>query len=488
MSPSVAVAFRPKRSIGCPNIVPAECPDTEPVHSGDFDVAFWICLGSSMTSIVPLQGTALDRIVITGSGFVASAECTEVQIGGKPCVVSSVTPTSIECSVDNTAELEVGFRYAVTVNIKSNGFALPLIPDEMNRRFVLLPHFSLVHPSSGSVGGGTQLRINGGGFVDGETQVSVDGTPCEIISLDYAQIKCSMGHHAAGGPYNVSVIVKSIPAECPSNDCVFEYREDLTPHITDVQPSTLSGPGTLAITGTNFGDETAIVRIGNVELVVDSTTDTSIVCTVDNILVGKNTLYVRLPGRGSPVEEFKVTGGAVINDFSPSEGSVAGRTLLTIQGHGFMHNGTAVTIGGDDCVIKTVDMSSLTCEIPPHAVGDVTVNVVSNSVSYPALTFSYTTTATPEVTSISPVEGYVGDTITISGTGFTVGGNEVTVGDAICHVSSSSEGEIQCVAGKQLAGQYAVKVMVSVKGAAVSLATFNYLMTVINISPNAGGS
>ena len=443
-----------------------------------------------MTSIVPLQGTALDTVVITGSGFVASAECTEVLIGGKPCVVSSVTPTSIECNVDNTAELEVGFRYAVTVNIKSNGFALPLIPDEMNRRFVLLPHFSRVRPSSGSVGGGTELRINGGGFVDGETQVSVDGAPCVIITLEYTQIKCTTGHHVAGGPYNVSVSVKSIPAECPSSsdDCVFEYSEDLTPHITDVQPATSSGPGTLTITGTNFGTETAIVRIGNVEIVVDSTADTSIVCTVDNILVGENILHVRLPGRGSPVEEFKVTGGAVISSFSPSEGSIAGRTLLTILGHGFQHDGTAVTIGGDDCLMKAVTMSTVTCEIPPHAIGDVTIDVVSNSVSYPALTFSYTAAATPEVTSISPVEGYVGDTITITGTGFSVvrGDNVVTVGDAVCEETSSSATEIQCVAGKQLAGEHVVKVMVSVKGAAVSLATFNYLMTVTNISPNAG--
>ena len=371
------------------------------------------------------------------------------------------------------------------MNIRSNGFSLPLIPNELQRQFVLLPHVLSVSSSNGSVAGGTELQINGGGFIDTDTQVVIDGAVCEIKSLDYTQIKCMTARHVAGGPYNISVRVKSITAECPSNDCVFEYSEDWTPHITAVQPSEVAASTTITITGSNFGDDTAAVSIGDIDLVVQSTTDTQIQCTVGNIPVGDNTLHVTLPGRGYPVGEFKVIGSAVISSVSPAEGSLAGKTMVMIEGNGFVSD-TLVTIDGKDCVVKTVNLSSLTCEIPPHAAGDVNIIVKSNSITYPSQSFRYTDAATPKVTAIAPTEGYVGDTITITGSGFSDSDNVVTVGDVACVVSSNYVTEIQCVADKQLAGQYDVAVMVPVKGAASSTSQFTYKMTVVSISPTEG--
>ena len=407
-------------------------------------------------------------------------------VGGKPCLVSSVSNTSIECKIDNTAELEIGFRYEVTVNIKSNGFSLPVIPDELQRRFALLPHVSSVSLSSGSVAGGTELQINGGGFIDSDTQVVIDGAVCEIKSLGYTQLKCVTARHTAGGPYNISVTVKSMAAECPSNDCLFEYSEDKTPHVTAVQPTEVAGDTTITITGSNFGVKTAVVSIGNIDLIVQSTTDTKILCNIGNIPVGDNTLHVTLPGRGFPVEEFKVTGSAVISSVSPTDGSLAGRTMVTIEGNGFVSGDTLVKIDGKDCVVKTVNLSSLTCETPPHAAGDVNIVVTSNSKSYPSQSFSYTDAVTPKVTSITPTEGYVGDTITITGSGFSDSDNVVTMGGVACNISSSSTTKIQCAVGKQLAGQYDVVVMVPVKGAASSTSQFTYKMTVTSISPTEG--
>ena len=449
-------------------------------------MAFLTCLASEMTSISPQQGTTLDTIIITGSGFVASEDCTEVLVGGKPCLISSVTNMTIECKVDNTAELEIGYRYEVTVNIRSNGFSLPLIPNELQRRFVLLPHVLSVSSSNGSVAGGTELQINGGGFIDTDTQVVIDGAVCEIKSLDYTQITCVTARHVAGGPYNISVSVKSITAECPSDDCVFEYSEEWTPHITAVQRSWVAANTTITIIGSNFGDDTAVVSIGDIDLVVQSTNDTQIQCTVGNIPVGDNTLHVTLPGRGYPVKKFKIIGSAVISSLSPVEGSLAGKTMVTIEGNGFVSDKTLVTIEGKDCVVKTVNLSSLTCEIPSHAAGDVNIIVMSNSISYPSQSFRYTDAATPKVTAVAPTEGYVGDTITITGSGFSDSDNVVTVGDVACAVSSNSVTKIQCVAGKQLAGQYDVAVMVPVKGAASSTSQFTYKMTVDSISPTEG--
>ena len=444
------------------------------------------CLASEMTAVSPQQGTSLDTILITGSGFKASQDCTEVLVGGKPCLVSSVTETSISCKIESTAELEIGFRYDVTVNIKGNGISLPLIPNELKRRFALLPHVSSVSLSSGSVAGGTELQINGGGFIDSDTQVVIDGAVCEIRSLNYAQLKCVTARHKAGGPYNVSVLVKSMAAECPSNGCTFEYSEGKTPHITAVQPAEVAADTTITITGSNFGDATAAVSVGDIDLVVKSTTDTEIQCTAANIPVSENNLRLTLPGRGFPVEQFKVIGSAVIASVSPTEGSVAGKTMLTIVGNGFVSNDTLVKIDGDDCVVKTVTLSSVTCDTPPHAAGAVNVIVTSVSKSYPSQSFTYTDAATPKVTGINPTEGYVGDTMTISGSDFGDSDNVVTVGGVACMVSSQSATAIQCAVGKQPAGQYDVVVMVPVKGASSSTSRFTYKMTVTSISPTEG--
>ena len=128
-----------------------------------------------------------------------------------------------------------------------------------------------------------------------------------------------------------------------------------------------------------------------------------------------------------------------ITSVSPSTGSEAGGTLITISGSNF--NGvTSVTVGGNAATsVTTVSATSVTAVTPSGAAGSAVDIVVTNSDGQTATAsgvFTYTAASlpAPTISTVSPKEGSEagGTLITISGSNFdsvksvTVDGNEAT--------------------------------------------------------------
>ena len=66
---------------------------------------------------------------------------------------------------------------------------------------------------------------------------------------------------------------------------------------------------------------------------------------------------------------------------------------------------TELLVGDSSCVIQTVSLNAVTCITASHAPGLFDVIVVSNSKRYPPQLFNYSSSETPTISSVSPVQG-----------------------------------------------------------------------------------
>ena len=135
-----------------------------------------------------------------------------------------------------------------------------------------------------------------------------------------------------------------------------------------------------------------------------------------------------------------------VSSISPSQGSLAGGTHVTIQGGGFMPDTDVTLYSGAPCeevIFNTY--YEIICVIRPHPnemVVDIEVSVDSVPTTCEALTctFEYLRSLTPEITSVSPVSVEGTNTmfsLTGSGFGTDVSLVTVTIGHNPCTVSTS---------------------------------------------------
>ncbi|XP_035686784.1 fibrocystin-L-like [Branchiostoma floridae] len=483
------------------------CPaDPSSTYSSDsqFSFVFRNCLTATVTSLSPTHGTAGDTITIQGTGFSTSTCENEVLIGGYSCDVTSVSSNSITCTVNPGSDMPVGTYLPVSVNIKNRGYARMATPGgEKSRMFALIPKVMSVSPEQGSTEGGAQLTIIGSGFASSvdSTTCTIGTVLCDIQSISYNEIICvTQAASERTRDVTVSQVVNGyrIDSVCDlggNGGCQYAYRDSQTPRVSTIDPPT-SGSATdsFTITGTLFGttvDDVTVTFGETTPCVVTSVTDDVISCSAGNIPVGDQPISVHVAGRGNAASTAFVTSQAVIDSMSPTEGSLAGGTTLTITGNGF-DSDTEITMDGEICEILSVNLSTVTC-ITPAATNEndhqVQVSVVSNGQAYPPQDFTYRSTLTPNVAGINPAVATSGTLVTITGSGFgqTTGDNEVSIDGAPCVVDSSSDTEIVCTLGDHVAGSdYTVDVTVVSKGMARSGVTFSYELSLLTVTPSTG--
>eukprot|EP00058_Branchiostoma_floridae_P026715 XP_002612206.1 hypothetical protein BRAFLDRAFT_108902 [Branchiostoma floridae] len=478
-------------------------PSTTSSSDSQFSFVFRNCFTATVTSLSPTHGTAGETITIQGTGFSTTTCENEVLIGGYSCDVTSATSNSITCTVNPGSDMPVGTYLPVSVNIKNRGYARMATPGgEKSRMFALLPKVMSVSPEQGSTEGGAQLTIIGSGFASSadSTTCTVGTVTCDIQSISYNEIIC-VTRAASERTRNVTVsqVVNGyrIDSVCDlggNAGCQYAYRDSQTPRVYTINPPTSGSATVFTITGTLFGTSVDAVTVTFGETTscdVTSVTDGVIFCSSGNIPVGDQPISVHVAGQGNAASSVVVSSQAVIHSMSPTEGSLAGGTTLTITGNGF-DSDTEITMNGEICEILSVNLSTVTC-IAPAATSEndhlVQVSVVSNGQAYPPQGFTYSSTLTPNVAGITPAVATSGTSVTISGSGFgqTTGDNEVTIDGAPCAVGSSSDTEIVCTLGDHVAGSdYIVDVTVASKGMARSGVTFSYELSLLTVTPSTG--
>jgi hypothetical protein len=390
--------------------------------------------------------------------------------------------------------MPVGLARDVTVEVGSSGLALSVISAVLDRRFELLSHVESVSPVSGSLAGGTELTISGGGFEAGFTSVTIDGVMCMISSMDYNTIVCVTGSSretTADVTVNIQAQGQWIRSQCTAS-CAFTYSAADTPQVNSVSPLTVTNVDeTVTISGTGFPDVTddVIVYIGDTECVVTQSAAMEVICNAGSPVAGTQPLSVTvLPDGNAQTAVTRVTVSPGTPTIQPSSGSLGGGTVVTISGLGFSDTATMVAVGGSTCTIERLSSAAIVCLTPSGSAGVADVGVVSNGVTYATTQFTYDADYTAVLVSSSISAGSPGDTITFTATNMLADDSLVTVliGDVPCTITAISTTSLACTLGEHEAGDVDVTVYIQGWGLATGDLVFRYDLSISAVVPNTG--
>ena len=398
-----------------------------------------------------------------------------IKIGNTICENVAVSSTTITCDIpqnsDNSLEIEVG-NHTPMVHEQGKGFLR--VNASVNTIDETLA-ISNVNPSQGSTGGGTEITISGTGFAinnqyGSSSQVEIDGEECKIISSNNIEIVCMTPPEPSGGSGEIKVKVfpssdQSVFVETTSNS--FSYSASKTPTVVSMSPSSASPviKQDLTITGTNFGTSASDLTVTLVSPldsdfnlpcnVVDSPapTNTQLTCRLGGGSSGEFNVQVNRSGYGASVaastDSDKFEFIIEITNVSPRSGSIQGGTIVTITGNNFstVKNENQVTIGDSRtnlCEIITATATEIVCRTMADSSGITTgqdLRVLGRiqevAICNTNCKFTYQEQKTPKILSLSPESVKSGDTVTVSGSNFTVNANkmEINVGGVMVPTS-----------------------------------------------------
>ncbi|KAM9385916.1 fibrocystin-L-like isoform 2-T2 [Pholidichthys leucotaenia] len=293
----------------------------------------------------------------------------------------------------------------------------------------------------------------------------------------------------------VEVYINDIPSKC-SGDCSFSWSEEKTPVVTGISPSQGSdGLGTrLTITGTGFSNEHASIMVGMAPCHSEEFTASTQVCRVSSASAGTYPVSVSFHSLG----DARFAGGNPllftyqlnVSSVSPLSGSLEGGTLLTVEGYGFCTN-TTVTVGSAECTVVEATDTELKCRTPAGAAGLKSITVtVGNMTATASSSFTYDSSLTPQISSLSPqtasVLGYEVLTIQGSNLGSLSNDTVIYVGGKECVTEQWSEMQITCSLPVLPPGLHKVDVQVGNNGYPQTSgvnATVEYILEVHGIAP-----
>ncbi|MFJ7490397.1 IPT/TIG domain-containing protein [Streptomyces sp. NPDC097727] len=190
------------------------------------------------------------------------------------------------------------------------------------------------------------------------------------------------------------------------------------PTITTNSPVSGTAGTVVTLTGTGFTGATA-VTFGGAPSASFTVVSATVITTVAPAGAGTVQITVATPDGTSNGIGFTYTiATPVISSVVPSQGSVEGGNTVTLTGTGFT-GATSVSFGTVAAAFIAVSATQATAVVPAAPVG--TVNVAITTPGGTSAGIPYTYVAAPVLGSVTPAQGPLagGNSITLSGTGFT---------------------------------------------------------------------
>ena len=434
--------------------------------------------GPTITNVVPASGSPFGGTIvnITGINFMPGAT---VFFGITSCTVNALTNTSITCT---TAANPVGLVDVLVTN-----------PDNQSATsisgfsYTNPPVIASIIPSIGATTGGTSITITGSGFV-AATTVTVGGTACTTVTVNNpSEIICVTPAGASGG---ANVVVTNPDTQSATQALGFVYT--VPPTVAGIVPSNglASGGTSVTITGTGFLPN-ATVDLGGASCTISLINTTQISCTTTARAGGVVNVNVTNPDgqTGSLATGYTYDPPPTINTVTPIGGPLAGGTVITIDGSGYVFGITA-SLGGIPCTpVNFINAGRITCTTASRLAGTFPLTLTNPDNQTVTMTSAYTYGEGPVISLVEPTMGPLagGSVITILGRNFVNGATVSMGGNPCTPVVVVNSSQITCTTP---AGTGGVDLVVTNPDNQNDIQTLGFLYTlgptVINVAPLIG--
>ncbi|KAK4475484.1 hypothetical protein MN116_000801, partial [Schistosoma mekongi] len=219
-----------------------------------------------------INETLINEVKIYGNklnGDTTHSKTTEIRLNQKMCELKTIQNDYIQCYVINLPS-DV---YQLIVDTPVYGYAISNVSIDIK--------FSLksISPSSGGIGGGQLVEIQGTGMDVEKSTVLICNQLCAIVGGSSLALRCVTPKSTTINPTVCDVTV-AVPNSLQATlTAAFEYDSNLSPRIIDVYPL-IGGTGggtNLTIIG-NLFDNSTTVNIGGSNCQVISFNDSVIIC------------------------------------------------------------------------------------------------------------------------------------------------------------------------------------------------------------------
>jgi RHS repeat-associated protein len=391
-------------------------------------VQFTVTVPAVVSSVSPTSGTVGASVTVTGSNFGSTQGSNTITFNGVSATVTSWSDTQIIATVPKAAT--TGAVVVTTSGTASNS----------NISFTVIPTPTIVSltPSTGVIGSSVTLTGSGFGATQGSSQVSFNGVAATASSWSDTGITVTVPTGATSGA--VTVTVGTLTSSGVS------FTVAVPSVVSSVSPTSAIAGTAVTIIGSGFGSTqgSSTATFNGVAATVSSWSDTQIVATVPRS-ASTGAVVVTTNGAASNATVlFTVIPSPTITSLSPTSGKPG--TVVTITGNTFgatQDSGT-VTFNGLIVDVTTWSDTSITASLPTGATSGPVI-VTAGGVSSNSVQFTVITPAT--ILSLTPTNGPIGTSVTVTGTGFgaTQGSSTISFNSVAATVSSWSDTQLVVV-------------------------------------------
>ncbi|WP_207385227.1 IPT/TIG domain-containing protein, partial [Legionella brunensis] len=366
--------------------------------------------------------TGGETVTISGSNF---DENTSITFGGVAASIVSQNDAEVVVTVPSH---DAGVVDVVVTTGKGSATAKESYTFVANSNSfnAKAPTIEKIIANSGATTGGETVTISGSNF-DATTSVTFDSATAKIVSQNDKQVVITTPAHDAGV---VDVIVTTENGSTKAtNSYTYKIKKQANfapPLIVNIFPTSgpTSGGQSVTIVGSNFVVGGSTVIFGASPATITSESSTVLVVTTP-AGVGTVSVVVNTAEGSSNPASYSYDGPTIVG-VSPSSGPTTGGQTVTITGNNFFPGAQSVTFGGIAAPIVSSTFNQIEVTTPPNSPG--LTNIVVTTASGSSNNGSYTYVASPTLATVSPDSGPTagGQTVTITGSNFVVGGTSVS--------------------------------------------------------------
>nr|ACD54600.1 fibrocystin-like protein [Adineta vaga] len=458
-----------------------------------------LCTLNSLISVSPTIGTIGTLLTITGMGFDGDMCEYDIQIGSSyHCPIMNMTSTELICEITSNSMLNGSTNYLVRVARDRYGY----LKSQDQLQFAFQASILNITPMTGSIYGGTEVTIDGVGFIPNYTRIYIANQEyTNLANITYSKIVLQTLPATLYINHNATIVigVRDYPVRCSIASCQFAWLTSVTPYLDSVTPQVINGPTNLTFTGRNLVYNSNITDVDTHLYINDNpcnvmeVTNESLTCFIVGIEMGVHRIVGFIDGVGKIGSSINITSKGNLISLSPTTNGIYGGTKMIIIGYGFSNtiNHVLVMVGLNLCPVIHATKNEIHCNIPAQGNNSNQVNVtviINNITLESSLLFTYNISVTPIVTSVNATTDNISTVLSIYGNNFIAENTTVLVGSSICVIVNMSSTFITCAVSTGLsAGRHKLVVHVDDIGDSNSDLFLSHHLLVTRIFPTEGG-